>query len=171
MARIVRTIEIEGCPAVALFDTEAPYSYVRTALVNKAAKSRMARPVTVGLGGRSMRIREQCFLEGKIEGLPLRTDAVPFERLGQADRRELDVLIGARTLEQWQLRLDPASGTLDLEGLRRREFTEFGSFDSRPHSEPARTVARSRTGQAATACHPNRQGTPAMALARGDYLP
>jgi hypothetical protein len=35
------------------------------------------------------------------------------------------VLIGARTMEQWEIRLDPRSGALDLEGLRRREFTEF----------------------------------------------
>jgi len=28
-------------------------------------------------------------------------------------------------MEQWEIRLDPRTGTLDLEGLRRREFTEF----------------------------------------------
>jgi len=32
MARIVKTIEIEGRPAVALFDTGALYSYVRSSL-------------------------------------------------------------------------------------------------------------------------------------------
>jgi len=29
------------------------------------------------------------------------------------------------TKEQWEIRLDPRTGTLDLEGLRRRKFTEF----------------------------------------------
>jgi hypothetical protein len=28
-------------------------------------------------------------------------------------------------MEQWEIRLDPRTGELDLEGLRRREFTEF----------------------------------------------
>jgi len=37
----------------------------------------------------------------------------------------LDVIIGALTMERWEIRLDPQTGTLDLEGLRRREFTEF----------------------------------------------
>jgi hypothetical protein len=33
--------------------------------------------------------------------------------------------IGARTMEQWEIRPDPKSGILDLEGLKRREFTEY----------------------------------------------
>jgi len=28
-------------------------------------------------------------------------------------------------MEQWEIRLDPQNGTLDLEGLRRREFVEY----------------------------------------------
>jgi hypothetical protein len=47
------------------------------------------------------------------------------DELGKADGHELDILIGARTMEQWEIRLDPRTGTLDLEGLKRREFTEF----------------------------------------------
>jgi len=42
-----------------------------------------------------------------------------------ADGQELDVIIGARTMEQWEIRIDPKTGSLDLEGLGRREFTEF----------------------------------------------
>ena len=38
---------------------------------------------------------------------------------------ELDAIIGALTMERWEIKLDPRSGSLDLEGLRRREFTEF----------------------------------------------
>ena len=29
------------------------------------------------------------------------------------------------TMERWEIKLDPKAGGLDLEGLRRREFTEF----------------------------------------------
>jgi len=125
MARIVKTIEIEGQPAVALFDTGAMYSYVRSSLVPEIPKKVVAQPVRVVLGGKEIEIRELCFIEGKIEGLDFFAEAVPIEEIGHADGYELDAIIGARTMEQWEIRLDPRTGTLDLEGLRRREFTEF----------------------------------------------
>jgi len=43
----------------------------------------------------------------------------------RADGHELDALIGTLIMEQWEIKLDPRNGTLDLEGLRHREFTEF----------------------------------------------
>lgn len=125
MARIIKTIEIEGKAAVALFDTGATYSYVRSALTGVAPKRAMSPPARVGLGGKEIEIRELCLLEGKIEGLSFLADAVPVDDTGHADGHKLDVLIGARTMEQWEIKLDPKSGTLDLDGLRRREFTEF----------------------------------------------
>jgi len=125
MARIIKSIEIEGRQAVALFDTGATYTYVRSPLVREVPRRALRKPVQVGLGGRSIKIRELCFLQGKIEGLDFLTDAVPVSKLGAADGHELDAIIGARTMEQWEIKLDPKAGTLDLEGLRRREFTEF----------------------------------------------
>jgi len=125
MARIIKTIEIESQPAVALFDTGALYTYVRSSLVQKVPRRAMIPPVRVALGGTDIEIRELCFVEGKIEGLSFISDAVPLDEIGHADGHELDVLIGARTMEQWEIRLDPRTGELDLEGLRRRELTEF----------------------------------------------
>ena len=118
MARIVKTIEIEGQPAVALFDTGAMYTYVRSSLVCEVPRKTVIRPVRVSLGGKEVDIRELCFIEGKIEGLDFFADAVPLEEIGHADGHELDVLIGARTMEQWEIRLDPRTGALDLEGLK-----------------------------------------------------
>jgi predicted aspartyl protease len=125
MARIVKTIEIEGQPAVALFDTGAMYTCVLSPLVRDAPRRAMIPPARVALGGREIEIRELCFVQGKIEGLDFLADAVPVAELGAADGHELDAVIGARTMEQWEIRLDPRTGTLDLEGLRRREFIEF----------------------------------------------
>jgi len=125
MGRIIKQIEIEGQPASALFDTGATYSYVREPFVREVPRKKMRRPVRVGLGGRDIQIRELCFVAGKIEGLDFLAEAVPIPEIGHADGQDLDALIGARTMEQWQIRLDPAAGTLDLEGLRKREFTEF----------------------------------------------
>ncbi len=125
MSRIIRTIEIESQPAVALFDSGAVNTYVRSALVTNAPRRTMATPTRVGLGGRSVEIRELCLMQGKIEGLDFLADAVPLPEIGRADGHELDAIIGALTLERWEIKLDPKTGTLDLEGLRRREFTEF----------------------------------------------
>ncbi len=125
MARIIKTIEIEGQPAVALFDTGAVYTYVRSPLVRETPRRAMIPPARVALGGKEIEIRELCFIQGKIEGLDFLADAVPVDELGYAHGRELDVLIGSLTMERWEIRLDPRSEELDLEGLRRREFTEF----------------------------------------------
>lgn len=125
MARIIKTIEIEGQPAVALFDTGAIYTYVRAALVRHAPGRAVTQPARVALGGREIEIWELRLIEGKIEGLDFFADAVPVEEIGKVNGHDLDVLIGALTMERWEIRLDPKSGTLDLEGLRRREFTEF----------------------------------------------
>jgi len=125
MARIIKTIEIEGQPAVALFDTGAVYTYVRSSLVLGAPRRAMTPPARIGIGDREIQILELCLVQGKIEGLDFLADAVPIDDIGHADGHELDVLIGARTMEQWEIRLDPRTGALDLDGLRRREFTEF----------------------------------------------
>ena len=125
MSRIIRIIEIEGRPAAALFDTGATYSYVKASFTTGTARTTVPVPPRVALGGKSIEIRELCFIHGKIEGLDFVSEAVPLDDIGRADGHELDVLIGARTMEQWEIKLDPKSGALDLEGLRRREFTEF----------------------------------------------
>lgn len=116
---------VEQLPAVALFDTGALYSYVRSSLIREVPRREMVPPARVALGGRDIEIRELCFVQGKIEGLDFLADAVPVDDIGHSDGYDLDVLIGAPTMEQWEIRLDPRTGTLDLEGLKRRELTEF----------------------------------------------
>jgi len=125
MARIIKTIEIEGQPAEALFDTGATYTYIRASLVANVPRKLVTQPVRVVLEGQNIEIRELCLFGGQIEGLDFFGDAVPVEDLGRADGHELDAIIGALTMERWEMRLDPKSGTLDLEGLRRRELTEY----------------------------------------------
>ncbi len=51
MARIIKTIEMESQPAVALFDTGAAYTYVRSDILAGAPRSTLAKPVRVLLGG------------------------------------------------------------------------------------------------------------------------
>ena len=85
MARIIKTIEIEEQPAVALFDTGAIYTYVRAPFAREAPRRAMVPPARVMLGGRDIEIRELCFIQGKIEGLDFLADAVPVQELGRAD--------------------------------------------------------------------------------------
>ena len=125
MARIVKKIEIEGKSAVALFDTGAIYTHVRSDLAKGVPRIEVPTPPRMAIGGKVIEIKELCFVRGKIEGLDFVAEAVPVDELGEADGHKLDVLIGARTMEQWEIKLDPRTGELDLEGLRRREFTEF----------------------------------------------
>jgi hypothetical protein len=125
MGRIIKTIEVEGQPAVALFDTGAVYTYVLSSFVTRVPRNAISRPVRVVMGGQAIEITELCFFNGKIEGLDFSTDAVPVAQLGGADGHNLDVVIGSLTMEQWQIRLDPSTGALDLEGLKRREFIEY----------------------------------------------
>ena len=125
MSRIIKEIEVEGKPAVASFDTGATFTYVLSSLISETPRRRFKEPAHVALGGRDIDIAELCFVEGKIEGLDFFTDAVPIDKLGRADGHQLDALIGALTMERWEIKLDPKTGELDLEGLRPREFTEF----------------------------------------------
>jgi hypothetical protein len=125
MGRIIKEIEIEGKPAMALFDSGAMFTYVRESLVTDAPRRSVVPPVRVGLGGQSIPVREQCLMIGKIEGLDFLADAVPVADLGRADGHTWDAIIGATTMEKWEIRMDLKTGALNLEGLRRREFTEY----------------------------------------------
>ena len=125
MARIIKTIEIEGQPAVALFDTGAVHTYVCEDFIEHAPRRAVAESFRVALAGDHFEVREFCLMQGRIEGLPFDTKAIPLSTMGKANGKELDVIIGALTMEEWEIALDPKTGALDLESLRRREFTEF----------------------------------------------
>ena len=74
-------------------------------------------------------VREYCAVEGKIEGYGFDTKVVPIDDLGKVAGKGIDALIGALTMEEWEISVNPRDGTLDLSGLKRREFTEFLEFE------------------------------------------
>lgn len=51
--------------------------------------------------------------------------AYVLPELGETEHGRLDAIIGALTMEEWYIKLDPQKGDLDLTGLRKREFTEY----------------------------------------------
>ena len=125
MSRVIKTIEIEGQPVKALFDTGAFHSYVLRKYLEAVPMRAVTKPYEVALGGETIQIRERALINGKIEGLDFDTSVVPVESLGKANGHDLDAIIGAITMEAWEITVDPKDGSLGLEGLRRREFTEY----------------------------------------------
>ena len=127
MSRVIKTIEIEGEPAKALFDTGAFHSYVLRKYVAGVPNRLVpvAKPYNVALGGETIHITERALVNGKIEGLDFDTSVIPVESLGKANGHDLDAIIGAVTMEVWEITVNPGDGTLGLEGLKRREFTEY----------------------------------------------
>jgi len=125
MSRVIKTIEIEGQPVKALFDTAAFHSYVLRKYLEAVPMRAVTKPYEVALDGETIQIRERALVNGKIEGLDFDTSVVPVDSLGRANGHDLDAVIGAITTEAWEITVDPKDGTLGLEGLRRREFTEY----------------------------------------------
>lgn len=125
MARIIKEIEIEGRKAIALFDSGAYHTYVCKHIIPDILTRRIIKPYRVALGGETIEVKELCIIMGRIEGLDFDAEAIPVDKLGRIDGYELDAIIGAFTMEKWEIKLDCKTQTLDLEGLRRREFTEF----------------------------------------------
>jgi hypothetical protein len=125
--RVIKTIEIEGKPAVALFDSGAFHSYVLKRYL-KGKKKRLvevAAPYEVSMGGKTFKVHHEAIINGKIEGLGFNTTVVPVDELGVADGHSLEAIIGAITMEHWEISVDPKNGSLGLDGLRRREFTDY----------------------------------------------
>jgi len=123
--RIVKEIEVQGKTAAALFDTGSPHTYVALRLLENTPTQALRHPYKVALGGKTFEVKIHCSIQGAIDGLEFHTEAVPIEEIGNVDGKKLDVIVGALTMEEWEIIPNPKEGTLDLTGLKRREFTEF----------------------------------------------
>src|SRR6267142_5449443 len=112
MSRVIKTIEIEGQPVKALFDTGAFHSYVLRRYL-AGVPDRMvpvAKPYEVALGGETIRVRERALVNGKIEGLDFDTSVVPVDSLGKANGHDLEAIIGASTMNPWKITLNSSDG-------------------------------------------------------------
>ena len=123
MSRIVKEIVKDGRPLRALFDSGSIRSYITAN--HRPPTARRVSPITVGLGGASRRLDERCDLTARIDGLEFDMTAYVINELGETEHGRLDAIVGALTMEEWYIKLDPRQGELDLSGLRKREFTEY----------------------------------------------
>lgn len=121
--RIVKEIEIEGRKATALFDTGSLHTYVSARLLEGVPLRTLSEPYRVALGGKIIEVKQHGSIQGRIEGLLFHTEVVPLDEVGRVDGTEVDANIGALTMEEWEIIPNPKDGTLDLTGLKRREFT------------------------------------------------
>jgi len=85
----------------------------------------VSKPYEVALGGETIRITELALVNGKIEGLDFDTQIIPVDSLGRGKGHDLDAIIGAITMQAWEITVNPKDGSLGLEGLKRREFQEY----------------------------------------------
>ncbi len=125
MGRVIRTIEIEGHSAKALFDTGTFHTCVLRRYLQNVPTRPVSKPYEVPLGGETIEVRERALINGRIEGLDFDTSVVPVDSLGKANGHSLDAIIGAITMDAWEITIHPKNDSLGLEGLRRREFTEY----------------------------------------------
>jgi hypothetical protein len=126
MGRIVKPVVIGKKKCNALFDTGASRTYIERGVLPKGTKTiRTRRTQIVEMGGRTHALTEACLLEGEIEGLSFAFTGYPVERIGTAERRHIHLLVGAPTMEEYEIMLNPSKRELDLEGLRRLEFQDF----------------------------------------------
>lgn len=122
--RIIREIEIEGKDATTLFDTGSFNTYVERRILKGVSIYKIPK-FKVSLGGTVFEVKEACIIKGKIEGLDFDTYVIPVNDLGTVDGKKLHAIIGAMTMEKWEIKIDTKTGELDLSGLKRREFTEY----------------------------------------------
>ncbi len=125
MARIIKEIAVEGKPCVALFDTGSMNTDIRKPLLADVPERSVVKSYRVALGGTQIEVTELCVALGEIDGLQFDAEAVPVETIGRADGHELGRRHRRLTMEKWEITLDPKRRQLGLDGLRRREFTEF----------------------------------------------
>jgi hypothetical protein len=96
-------------------------------IIGTAPTRIIPEPYKVAFGGRIIEVKKLALLWGKIEGYGLDLEAVPVDDLGRINGKKIEAVIGALTMEKWEIIPNPKDATLDLTGLRRREFIEFYS--------------------------------------------
>jgi hypothetical protein len=100
-----------------LLDSGSLRSYIKAEF--RPPTARKVKPITVGLGGEVHQLDERCDLTAAIDGLEFDMTAYVVEELGETEHGSLDAIVGALTLEEWYIKLDPRTGELDLSGLRK----------------------------------------------------
>lgn len=128
MGRILKDLIVDGTPRKAIFYPGSVVSYVTEKALPKDVVSIDIAPITSRLAGATHQLTKRCFISGTIEDRAFDLDAFVIDKLGSVQEKgnvELDYLIGATTMEEWAVNVNLKDQTLDLSGLKNREFLSF----------------------------------------------
>jgi len=128
MGRIVKDLIIDGKKRKAIFDSGSVVSYVTEKALPESAVCINVSPITSRVAGSTHTLTRRCFIPSKLDGKDFDFDAFVIDKLGKVQEKgdiDLDFLIGAATMEEWAITINPREQTVDLSGLKRREFLSF----------------------------------------------
>lgn len=125
MGRIREYIQVDGEDCWTLFDTGARNTYVVPKVAAHLNKTQLAKPFRSALGGNVKKATEGAWLNAKVQGRELFTNAMVIDEIGtDEDGKPIEILFGALAMPQWGIRLVPAEERLDLTHYP-KEFVEF----------------------------------------------
>ena len=125
MGKIIKEITLGRKKVLALFDTGAERSYITKDVLPANAKCSSTKPVDIAIGGETLRLSKRCLVNAKIEDLDFDFNPHLKKDPFLIDNQRVDVLIGAATMEEWNITIDPKNKKLDLSGLKKRSFVEL----------------------------------------------
>ncbi len=125
MGRVRSFVTANGRRFWTLFDSGARYTYVVEDAAGHFHKQPLEHAFEVKLGGKTHKLREVMILQAKVEGKPISTRALVVDELGKDEKdTEIQILIGALTMQEWGIELNLEKERLDLTHYP-KEFTEF----------------------------------------------
>ncbi len=125
MGRIRTDIIINGQKFWTLFDTGARNTYVNEKVAKLLPTFELEKPEPVALGGEIHNVKKMVYFESLIQGLPVRAHARVLKDIGKDEEgKEIEVLIGALTMQEWGIRPVPDEEKLDMAHYP-KEFVEF----------------------------------------------
>lgn len=125
MGRIRGNVVIKGRECWTLFDTGSRNNYVVSDVTADLPCIDLSVPQPVSLGGKVHEVLRICALECLVQGLPMQLHARVLDEIGKdEDDRNIEVLFGALSMQEWGIIPVPEKETLDLTHYP-KEFVEF----------------------------------------------
>jgi hypothetical protein len=125
MGRVYATITAANKPLHALFDTGAVHNYIAVKAAQELCPRFLPKAFNVSLGESVRKISQVCFVPGEIQGNYLYFLAYVIEEIGNDESgEEIDLILGAREMEVWNISIDPKEEKLDLTHFRKK-FIEY----------------------------------------------
>lgn len=131
MGYIIKEIKFENKQkALALFDSGSMFTYIlHSAIPKNTITIPIEKEITARLAGDVHKLKSVCLIKGYINGYEFLFHAYPIDKIGTINfngkKVEIEIIIGAPSMEEWEISLDMKKQELDLSGLKRRDFTSF----------------------------------------------